>query len=96
MSASLKIVTLLGSLRQGSYNAAIARALPSLAPEGMEVVALPSIRDIPLYDADLEATGLPPAVIALVDRIREVATGNRGYHQDVPRETITIERVSIA
>ena len=32
----------------------------------------------------------------VVDRIRAVATGNRGYHQDVPRETITIERVSIA
>ena len=87
MSASLKIVTLLGSLRQGSYNAAIARALPSLAPEGMEVVALPSIRDIPLYDADLEATGIPPAVIALVDRIREadgVVIVTPEYNYSVP------------
>lgn len=87
MSASLKIVTLLGSLRQGSYNAAIARALPSLVPEGMEVVALPSIRDIPLYDADLEATGIPPAVIALVDRIREadgVVIVTPEYNYSVP------------
>jgi chromate reductase len=66
----LKLVTLLGSLRQGSYNAAVARALPALAPEGVEVLALPSIRDIPLYDADVQAEGFPPAVIALADQIR--------------------------
>lgn len=29
---ALKIVTLLGSLRKGSYNAMVARALPDLAP----------------------------------------------------------------
>ncbi len=40
--------------------------------------------------------GQVTAGMDVVDRIREVATGNRGYHQDVPRETITIERVSIA
>ena len=36
----LKLVTLLGSLRKGSYNAAVARALPALAPDGVEVLAL--------------------------------------------------------
>lgn len=70
MSDPLKIVTLLGSLRQGSYNAAIARALPALAPEGVSVEALPSIRDIPVYDADQQAAGFPPAVTALADAIR--------------------------
>ena len=30
----------------------------------------------------------------VIDQIRVVATGNKGYHQDVPVETITIERVS--
>ena len=48
---ALKIVTLLGSLRKGSYNAMVARALPGLAPQGVTIEALPSIRDIPLYDA---------------------------------------------
>ena len=66
----LKLVTLLGSLRKGSYNAAVARALPALAPDGVEVLALPSIRDLPLYDADVQAEGFPPAVIALADQIR--------------------------
>lgn len=31
----------------------------------------------------------------VVDRIRAVKTGNRGYHQDVPIDVIVIERVSI-
>ncbi|WP_236709003.1 NADPH-dependent FMN reductase, partial [Pantoea ananatis] len=68
----LKIVTLLGSLRQGSYNAMIARALPQLAPEWMTIDALPSIRDIPLYDADLQQEeGFPATVDTLAARIRE-------------------------
>ncbi len=31
-----------------------------------------------------------------VDSIRKVATGSRGYHQDVPREDVVIEKVSIS
>ena len=69
-AAPLKLVTLVGSLRKGSYNAAIARALPGLAPPGVMIEALPSIGDIPLYDADLQAQGVPAAVTALADAIR--------------------------
>ena len=32
----------------------------------------------------------------VVDRIRRVKTGNRGFHQDVPQEAVVIERVSVA
>ena len=66
----LKIGTLVGSLRQGSYNAAIARALPALAPAGVTITALPSYRDFPLYDADVQAKGFPASVTALADAIR--------------------------
>lgn len=66
----LHFVTVTGSLRRGSYNAAIARALPELAPAGVTISAAPSIRDIPLYDADLQAEGFPAAVTALGDAIR--------------------------
>jgi chromate reductase len=54
MSETLNVVTLLGSLRKGSFNGMVARTLPKIAPAGMEVSALPSIGDIPLYDADLQ------------------------------------------
>ena len=66
----LKLGTLVGSLRQGSYNAAIARALPALAPAGVNIAALPSFRDVPMYDADVQAKGFPASVTALGDAIR--------------------------
>ncbi|MDJ0035424.1 NADPH-dependent FMN reductase (plasmid) [Pantoea allii] len=67
----LKIVTLLGSLRKGSYNAMIAQALPQLAPQGVLIEALPSIRDIPLYDADIQQEeGFPAPVEKIAEQIR--------------------------
>jgi len=64
------VVTLCGSLRKGSYNAAIARALPGLAPEGMRVSALGSVGDFPLYNADVQAQGFPQPVQAMAEAIR--------------------------
>ena len=66
----LHFVTLLGSLRKGSFHAAIARALPSLAPDGVTISALGSVGDFPHYDSDLQADGFPPAVLAMADAIR--------------------------
>ncbi|TCZ59686.1 NADPH-dependent FMN reductase [Roseicella aquatilis] len=68
--STLHVVTLLGSLRKGSYNAAIARALPALAPQGVRISALRSIAEFPHYDADVQATGFPPAVTAMAEAIR--------------------------
>ncbi|KFC76902.1 NADPH-dependent FMN reductase [Buttiauxella agrestis] len=71
MSDTLKIVTLLGSLRQGSFNAMVARTLPRIAPAGMSIDALPSIKDIPLYDADKQQEeGFPATVEAIAEQIR--------------------------
>lgn len=70
MSTPLTLVTLLGSLRKGSYNGIIARALPELAPEGVTVTALGSVRDLPHYDADVQAEGWPKAVTTMADAIR--------------------------
>ncbi|MFG1391445.1 NADPH-dependent FMN reductase [Xanthobacter agilis] len=61
----MKWVVLVGSVRKGSFNAAIARALPGLAPEGVTVEILPSIALLPIYDGDIEAAGIPEAVTAL-------------------------------
>ncbi|PHK96169.1 hypothetical protein CR162_04870 [Pseudoroseomonas rhizosphaerae] len=70
MTRPLSVVTLCGSLRAGSYNAAIQRALPELAPEGMSFSVLEGLGDIPLYDADLQAKGFPAAVTAMGEAIR--------------------------
>ncbi len=58
-----------GSLRKGSYNAALLRAAAELAPAGT-VVEIASIAGIPLYDGDLESErGIPAPVAALKDQI---------------------------
>ncbi|TDT92728.1 chromate reductase [Azorhizobium sp. AG788] len=51
-----------GSVRKGSYNAAIARALAELAPAGTSIDILPSVAQFPIYDADLQAEGFPAVV----------------------------------
>ena len=64
-----RIIGLAGSLRKGSYNAALLRAAVQLTPEGTEL-EIASIRDISLYDGDVEAaSGVPSAVKDLKDRI---------------------------
>ncbi len=63
------VVGISGSLRQGSYNASLLRAAVELAPADL-TITVGSIRDIPLYDADVEAaSGIPSAVAALKDQI---------------------------
>ncbi len=64
-----KLIGISGSLRKGSYNAALLRAAAELAPTGTEV-EIASIAGIPLYDGDLESErGIPPVVAALKDKI---------------------------
>lgn len=68
----LKFVTLLGSLRQASYNAMVARTLPKLAPTGITIDALPSIGEIPLYDADIQQNeGIPARIEEIAQQIRQ-------------------------
>jgi chromate reductase len=69
--ASLNVLTICGSLRKGSYNAMVQRALPALAPEGMTLKPAPSFAEFPLYNADIQnSTGFPGPVNTLADAIR--------------------------
>jgi chromate reductase, NAD(P)H dehydrogenase (quinone) len=62
-----RIIGIAGSLRQGSYNAALLRTAVELAPAGC-TLEIATIRDIPLYDGDLETrSGIPAAVAVLKD-----------------------------
>src|SRR5471030_904247 len=65
----LRFVTLLGSLRQGSVNGALTRALPTLAPADVSIEHLGSVWDFPHYDADLQAEGFPEQVTAMGEAI---------------------------
>ncbi|MDW8846483.1 NADPH-dependent FMN reductase [Erwinia sp. MMLR14_017] len=64
-ASSLTFVTLLGSLRKASLNAAVAATLPQLAPAGVTIAPLGSVGELPHYDADLQAEGFPAAVVAM-------------------------------
>ncbi|MBC8072085.1 MAG: NAD(P)H-dependent oxidoreductase [Deltaproteobacteria bacterium] len=66
------IIAISGSLRSGSLNTKLARAAIAFAPAQCPM-ELASIRDIPLYDGDVEAAGLPASVVALKDRISKAA-----------------------
>ncbi len=58
MAERRDVAVIVGSLRKGSLNRMMARALIGLAPESL-ALAIVEIRDLPLYDQDLD--GRPPA-----------------------------------
>ncbi len=67
----LKAITICGSLRRGSYNGALARALPALAPADLSIAPAPSWERFPVYNADEEDDdGFPGDVMALADAVR--------------------------
>jgi chromate reductase len=66
----MRILALSGSLRRGSHNTALARAAAELAPAGVDVELYDGLRDVPLYDADLDGEdGEPEAARRLRDAI---------------------------
>jgi chromate reductase, NAD(P)H dehydrogenase (quinone) len=69
----VKILAVPGSLRFGSYNAALARAARELTPPGVEVEVYDGLARLPHYDQDLDqpGTAAPPAVRKLRERIEE-------------------------
>lgn len=68
----LTVLGIAGSLRRGSFNAAVLRALPELAPASMTVeMERETIGAFPLYNADVQdEQGFPAPVERLGERIR--------------------------
>ncbi len=68
----LKLLGISGSLRRGSYNSALLRAATRLMPQDA-TLEVANIRGIPLYDGDVEAQGIPPAVSQLKEAVVKAA-----------------------
>ena len=67
----LDVLVICGSLRKGSYNAALARTLPALTPPGMKLRPAPPFETFPIYNFDIQnSTGFPTDVNAWADAIR--------------------------
>jgi chromate reductase len=68
---TLNVLTICGSLRKGSFNAALERTLPQLAPEGMSLKTAPAWDKMPIYNHDIQSgTGFPAEATAWADAIR--------------------------
>lgn len=68
MAVTRDVAVVVGSLREGSYNRLAARALAKLAPETLRLEIV-EIRDLPLYDDDIETAGAPAAWTAFRQRV---------------------------
>jgi chromate reductase, NAD(P)H dehydrogenase (quinone) len=65
----MKILGLSGSLRQGSHNTSLLRAAARALPAGAELEVFDGLRDLPLYDEDLDVDPAPEPVKRLRDAI---------------------------
>jgi len=80
------IVGIAGSLRRNSYNLGLLRAAEALMPDGA-TLEVRTIAGIPLYNADDEAAGIPPAVTALKDAVAAadgVVLATPEYNNGIP------------
>jgi chromate reductase len=69
MTTPIHLFGIAGSLRGGSFNAAILRAAKDELPQGMTLDTYDRLREIPPYDEDERAKGLPDVVVDLRARI---------------------------
>jgi len=67
----MRILAVSGSLREGSFNTSLLRAAVEAAPEGVELELWEGIGELPLYDEDLEADGVP--ILEVVDESDQVS-----------------------
>lgn len=70
MGSPVRVLGIAGSLRAKSLNRALLRAAGELAPPDMEFRTF-DLATIPVYNADVEAVGLPESVAAFKRAIRE-------------------------
>jgi len=82
-----RILAVSGSLRRGSHNTALLRAAADVAPASVSVDVLDGLAELPHYDSDLEAAGVPTGVEAVrrrVDGADAVLFATPEYNGSVP------------
>ena len=81
----MKIIAISGSLRQGSFNTLLVKALGELVPEGFELEQL-EIDNLPLFNQDQEQA-MPAEAAALKEKIEGAAAvviATPEYNRSVP------------
>jgi chromate reductase len=64
----LEVVGIAGSLRRASFNRALLKAAAELAPASLHIT-IHDLADVPMYNADVEAVGLPAPVARLKEAV---------------------------
>jgi chromate reductase len=83
----MRVLGIAGSLRRDSFNHALLREAAERLPAGAELVEFERLREIPPYDADLEAGATPPAVAELRQAMRDadaVLVATPEYNHSIP------------
>jgi chromate reductase len=83
----MRVLGISGSLRRGSYNHALLREAAERLPAGAELVEFDRLGEIPPYDADVEAEGIPEPVEALRQAMLEadaVVVATPEYNHSIP------------
>jgi chromate reductase len=83
MTAPIRVLGFAGSLRKGSFNRGLLRAAAEMLPDGMSL-DIYDLSAVPVYNADVEALGIPDVVQDFQRRIEEadallVATPEYNY-----------------
>lgn len=83
----MEVLGISGSLRRASHNSALLRAAAERLPAGAELVPFERLGEIPPYDEDVEAVGVPEAVRELREAIRAadaVLIATPEYNHSIP------------
>lgn len=59
----MRILAVCGSLQETSSNLTLLRRAAELAPDGAELVLFDGLRDLPLFNPDIERDGATPAPV---------------------------------
>ncbi len=66
----MKLLAISGSIRAGSYNRALLKAMSELSSSGTTVTVYDGLKDIPIYDPNVADNAIPVAVADLMLKIR--------------------------
>ena len=83
----MRVLGLSGSLRRDSHNSALLRAAAERLPAGAELAVYERLAEIPPYDEDVEAFGVPDAVRDFREAIRDadaVLIATPEYNHSIP------------
>lgn len=89
MTTPLHLVAIVGSLRAESFNRFVFNAAKELMPANAELTEA-LVKDVPLYNGDVESTGDPAAIVQLkqkVDAADGLVVFTPEYNRSVPAVT---------